>query len=1146
MTIQSNTKESMGVVFTTCRRMFFAAVTLSAVLAIQGASPALGQEIPDGYLGDEDLIARGILDGNLIETNFRNHGELARWNDLPWGIWPRGIGGRHIDGIGILVAARVPAEREKWPFYGGRADTLVNPVILTYRDAGKRLSPDGSLWGWLPLNGFHNETRFNSRGQLEPTPALSNDPTSWPSFWPDRLDNPDDPGWGGTWNGFFGRDVFNADLEGFYVMDDHSDLEYAIDTETGQPNSQWGVFYPTPSDSTKGGMGLQTKVRIFQWANILAEDAMFILYRITNNSETEYRFNPAGDEGMFFGQIMDYGLGNEEGDENAAFDAQQDITYGWDQDGIGQRPDGTLYDLGYTGFAFLESPSRASDGLDNDEDGIVDEQRFGGAGQLIEGQNAIEAAALNSGLDLINFEAKYGPISERPAYKAGRWYTGDENMDWVGFSDDNDNGVFDSGELVNNDVGRDGKGPFDLGYPGPDDGEADGIPTPGEPNFDELDIDESDQIGLTGFDLNSRPFYENGDNLRDDTWMFDRILNYAQFPLGTPADDFEADIEPFLLFVSGPVNLFRDATDFFSTAWLFGEDETDFFKNRRTVQNIYDADYNFAQAPFLPTLTAIPGDGRVVLTWDTVAVASFDRFSQTFDFEGFKLYKGTDPLLSDARTITNIDGVPTFYEPLARWDLDNGLRGPVTVLEGEGVYDLGSDSGLSFYYVDENVNNGVTYYYALVAYDHGIPDTETGDPTIDPQENIFNISIDLAGNVQGLSQNAAIVVPRSKPAGYVDGDVNEDLSVITEGLGSGSLTVRVIDESAVIADHPYQVRFYSGPDEFEGTDLEITTHYDIFDAGTQEVRVQKSPLVPVSPMVDGFVVEVNNYEINAGIVDYVTEQTGYVSNAGSANELVGLDPTLLDGFETNWRAVVSKDSTGAFVHTQDDYELRWVNPSDSTYRPPRFGFTFLRTEIPVFAINLQKNKVVDLFILDGNGDRDFGAGDALIIAEREGTGYKFRHRIRFQVDEGADSVAPKPGDVLRIKTLKEFQTGDYFQFTLRDAFVDTELAGSELDDIAVVPNPYVGGSQFETRSQISGRGERRIEFINLPQTCTISIFNIRGELIQTIEHNGVGSDGSTTWDLRTSGQQDIAYGVYIYHVEAPGIGEFVGKFAVVK
>src|SRR5690606_26681149 len=213
---------------------------------------------------------------------------------------------------------------------------------------------------------------------------------------------------------------------------------------------------------------------------------------------------------------------------------------------------------------------------------------------------------------------------------------------WVGFSDLNGNGQWDAGELVNDDFGRDGLGPYDPGYPGPDQGESDGIPTIREPNFDELDVDESDQIGLTGFDLSSRPFYESGNNLRDDTWMWARIQE-SQFPLGQKPDQQVADIEPFLNFSSGPVNLGPNQTDFFSTAWIFGWTEQEFFENRQTVQNIYDADYRFAQPPIVPTLKAEAGDGYVVLSWDTLSIHSYDRFTQRQDFEGYKLYKGTDP-----------------------------------------------------------------------------------------------------------------------------------------------------------------------------------------------------------------------------------------------------------------------------------------------------------------------------------------------------------------------------------------------------------------------------------------------------------------------------------------------------------------------
>ena len=54
------------------------------------------------------------------------------------------------------------------------------------------------------------------------------------------------------------------------------------------------------------------------------------------------------------------------------------------------------------------------------------------------------------------------------------------------------------------DVGADGK-------PGTGDfGEGDGVPTPGEPNFDATDIDESDQIGLTKFSVfcSSRQYHD--------------------------------------------------------------------------------------------------------------------------------------------------------------------------------------------------------------------------------------------------------------------------------------------------------------------------------------------------------------------------------------------------------------------------------------------------------------------------------------------------------------------------------------------------------------------------------------------------------------------------------------------------------------
>ena len=41
-------------------------------------------------------------------------------------------------------------------------------------------------------------------------------------------------------------------------------------------------------------------------------------------------------------------------------------------------------------------------------------------------------------------------------------------------------------------------------------------------------------------------------------------------------------------------------------------------------------------------------------------------------------------------------------------------------------------------------------------------------------------------------------------------------------------------------------------------------------------------------------------------------------------------------------------------------------------------------------------------------------------------------------------------------------------------------------------------------------------------------------------------DVTVSWDLTTQDGTDTAYGVYVYYVDAPGVGEKTGKFALIK
>lgn len=1140
---------------------------LLSVCALFSGELNAQQAIPDSargivFRGSEDAVSRGVLDGNLIETNFRNHGEFSRWGDLPWGVWPRGQGGRHIDGVGVVVSAKVPGVYSSRvnsvedyinivnsPNF--RPDTTLNPVLINYRDAGKRLSPyTGALWGWLPLPGFNNPLRTDPITLASaPVPALSDDNQSWPDFWPDRL-NEEDPGWSGTWNGRDGR-FPSSDLDAYYVMDDYSDLEYSWGQEDlsrddgfqAGAHSPLGVYFTNPEgDPSMGGLGLQTQIRTFQWANVLAEDVLFIIYRVTNKSETDQ-------DSLYFSQIVDYGLGFDEDDDNAAYDNVLDLVYGWDSDGIGEPTNAgeASYELGYTGFAFLESPADDNNNIDDDEDGIVDESRFDENYFLLDDEDQILSYA-QANYNLAAFEEYYQEtIETRPAFRAGIWYTTDENLDWIGFTDNNGNGIWEDGELLNNDVGRDGLGPFDLNYPGPDDGEGDGIPTNGEPNYNELDVDESDQVGLTGFDLNTRPFYEAGTNLLDDTWLFTRIKETLfSFP-GYEEPSTVASDEPFVLFTSGEIELFSEndptakSTDFFSTAWIFGEDEQDFFKNRRTVQNIYNSDYNFAQPPIVPTFTAtVSGDNQVQLAWDTLSVGSFDKFLQEFDFEGYKLYKGTNSILSDARTITDVNGTATFYEPIAQWDLDNEYSGPVTVLGGEAVYNLGDNTGLQFFYVDNDVTNGKRYFYVIVAYDRGVPSSGTDDG-LDPQENVFNIAIDATGEVIGTSPNAAYVTPTTQAAGYQAGSTTVDLNKVTFGSASGSASVNIISDELVNESYVYQVKFAS-TDTIGGVFRE-TTSYSVRELTNDSVYIANAEFTGSTSLIDGFTINFSN----ADSALIIPSKTGWVSNEGEENELFSTDPTTLDGVNTDWEIAISPNFEGLtenFVKTDHDYELYFVNPEDSVYRPSfRFGTDFTVLDMPLFAKNLITGELVDMFIIDTDENGEVSASDVIYIAERD---LQRRYKYRYTITILNGTTAPSPGDKIRISTTRQFGEDDIFQFGMRKGYVDNDAAKNELADIYVAPNPYVGAASWERAGDAIGRGERKIIFFNLPQNCTIRIFNIRGELIRTLEHQGPINKGSQDWDLKTNNNEDVAYGVYFYHVEAPGIGEYKDKFAIIK
>jgi hypothetical protein len=177
-------------------------------------------------------------------------------------------------------------------------------------------------------------------------------------------------------------------------------------------------------------------------------------------------------------------------------------------------------------------------------------------------------------------------------------------------------------------------------------------------------------------------------------------------------------------------------------------------------------------------------------------------------------------------------------------------------------------------------------------------------------------------------------------------------------------------------------------------------------------------------------------------------------------------------------------------------------------------------------------------------DNTLSKGDRVILSNKDTT--HFTWAIEFL---GDDKVVPVKGDTLFIRIFKPISSKDKFTFTTTPAKVDAEKAKKEINNVKVVPNPYVVSNIFEhpLSAQIRGRGERIVKFIHLPAGSKISIYTARGNLVRTLRHESNISDGTVSWNLRNEEGLDVSYGVYFYVVEAPGIDtKKLGKIALIK
>jgi hypothetical protein len=146
-------------------------------------------------------------------------------------------------------------------------------------------------------------------------------------------------------------------------------------------------------------------------------------------------------------------------------------------------------------------------------------------------------------------------------------------------------------------------------------------------------------------------------------------------------------------------------------------------------------------------------------------------------------------------------------------------------------------------------------------------------------------------------------------------------------------------------------------------------------------------------------------------------------------------------------------------------------------------------------------------------------------------------RVRLRVAKAYEKYSPTNFDADDYTGADNFWNPLY-TFSTKDVATQTSQTSAlveALDDINVVPNPYYAYSQYET-----SKLDNRIKITNLPEVCTVRIFSVNGTLIRTFDK----ADPLTTvdWDLKNERNVPVAGGIYIIHIEVPGVGEKVLKW----
>ncbi len=615
------------------------------------------------------------------------------------------------------------------------------------------------------------------------------------------------------------------------------------------------------------------------------------------------------------------------------------------------------------------------------------------------------------------------------------------------------------------------------------------------------------------------------------------------------------------------------------------------------AQTAFDYNFQVAQAPAQPTTYGSAFDERLVLVWDEGAEESPGDYA----FQGYNVYQGetvAGPWTRIATYDIN-DGVATIFDDV--FDVETGqvIYYPVQ---------FGSDCGLTYsleltqdhltWNGNTSLINGHPYYYAVTAYSYDptqVPnnlETSKQALTLIPNRGLPGTDYDVVDAPLEASWVGPDTVRAAEPAhvwiDLLDENAIEDATyqVHFESLFD---SLWIDFDSVVVTEYQYWHLFEVDTSQEEATMTDTLLAWRTNQSGDNDYPVTEGFRARVVNGVDGF------YGVTWAGEDTCwfdgVDWGGAYFNGGFDFGYNFFGSTLPGDFyypavevyftsnTTEWsncqtyRRDLGYPKAGVGTFPGSAWDM--TNPAE----PRRLNLCFVEHDQldvdedgnPDYTADLLWELLDEilggrqyLFIMDsdyvddpstiyGNGDWD---GDGIIDPDLDVDG----NGSSDDPWDGEDILAWGPaadviyawwprlaenhthmeseGTWLLQSGLSHRSGVDKYQFSTSGS--DFTASEDVLSDIRVVPNPYYGHSSYETKSDV-----KVVKFRNLPEVCTIKVFNLAGDRVRVLEKTAADPFNELSWDLLTDNGLPIASGIYVYYVDAPDYGTTFGKMAVI-